>query len=50
MAPLTMWRAIELETLAKQYCLSLAVGGPVLLSEADIADTLAGFSNYGLKS
>jgi len=45
-----MWRAIELETLAKQYCLSLAVGGPVLLSEADIADTLAGFSNYGLKS
>ena len=43
-----MWRAIELETLAKQYCLSLAVGGPVLLSDAEIAETLEGFPSYGL--
>ena len=44
-----MWRAIELEALAKQYCLSLAVGGPVLLNDTEIAETLAGFSNYGLR-
>lgn len=43
-----MWRAIELEALAKQYCLSLAVGEPVLLSDAEIAETLEGFSGYGL--
>ena len=34
-----MWRAVELEALARQYCLSLNLGGPVLLSEDQIADT-----------
>lgn len=44
-----MWRAVELEALAKQYCLSLSVGGPVILSDAEIAETLEGFSGYGLR-
>src|SRR6478735_8133721 len=34
-----MWLAVELETIARQYYLSLAIGGPVLLSEAEIAET-----------
>nr|WP_319383628.1 class II aldolase/adducin family protein [uncultured Roseibium sp.] len=44
-----MWRAIELETIAKQYYLSLAIGGPVLLSDAAIDDTHRGFAGYGLQ-
>ena len=44
-----MWRAIELETIAKQYCLSLTIGGPVLLSDAEIEDTQKGFAGYGLQ-
>ncbi len=31
-----LWLAVELETLAKQYYLSLAIGGPKLLSDAEI--------------
>lgn len=45
-----MWRAVELETLAKQYCLSLTIGGPVLLSDAEINETLEAFGSYGLRS
>ena len=44
-----MWRAVELETLAKQYCLSLTIGGPVLLSDAEIAEAAAAFGSYGLR-
>lgn len=44
-----MWRAIELETIAKQYVLSLTIGGPHLLSDAQIEETLAGFATYGLQ-
>lgn len=44
-----MWLAVELETIAKQYYLSLTIGGPVLLTEAEIADTVKGFSTYGLQ-
>lgn len=44
-----MWLAVELETIAKQYYLSLSIGGPVLLSEAEIEDTRRGFSTYGLQ-
>lgn len=44
-----MWRAIELETIAKQYYLSLAIGGPVLLGDAEIEDTHKGFGSYGLQ-
>lgn len=45
-----MWRAVELEAIAKQYYLSLAIGGPVLLSDDDIAETQRGFAEYGLRS
>ena len=44
-----MWRAIELEAIAKQYYLSLAIGSPVLLSDADLAETHRGFAGYGVK-
>ncbi len=44
-----LWRAVELETIARQYHHSLAIGGPVLLSEDEIAEATAGFANYGLR-
>ncbi len=44
-----MWRAVELETLARQYCQSLTIGGPVLLSDAEIEDALSAFAGYGLR-
>ena len=44
-----MWRAGELETLAQQYVLALSVGDPVLLSQSDLAETLARFSDYGVR-
>ena len=44
-----MWLAVELETIARQYYLSLAIGGPVLLNEHDIAETAAAFGSYGLQ-
>ena len=43
-----MWRAIELETIARQYYLSLQIGGPVLLSDDEIELTQQGFASYGL--
>ncbi|MEZ5924371.1 MAG: class II aldolase/adducin family protein [Hyphomicrobiaceae bacterium] len=42
-----MWRAVELETLARQYILALQAGGPVLLTEAEIAAARAKFGGYG---
>ena len=44
-----MWRAVELETIARQYYHSLLISGPVLLSEEEIADTARGFTSYGLQ-
>jgi len=44
-----MWRAIELEAIAKQYYLSLAIGGPVLLSDIELEKTRNGFAGYGVK-
>ena len=44
-----MWRAVELETVARQYVFSLMIGGPVLLSAQAIEDTLKGFSGYGTR-
>ena len=44
-----MWLAVELETLARQYYLSLQIGEPVVLGEAEIADTAKSFSTYGLQ-
>lgn len=45
--PRTMWLAVELETLARQYWHSLQIGGPVLLSPEQIAETAAKFGGYG---
>ena len=42
-----MWLAVELETIAKQYYLSLCIGGPVLLSDAEIDRTIEKFKTYG---
>jgi L-fuculose-phosphate aldolase len=42
-----MWLAEELETLARQYILSLQAGGPVILSDAEIGEALAAFEGYG---
>jgi L-fuculose-phosphate aldolase len=44
-----MWLAVELETIAKQYYYSLAIGGPVVLPEAAIEDTRRSFGSYGLQ-
>lgn len=45
-----LWLAVELETLASQYYRSLLIGGPVLLSDAEIGDVAQDFANYGLKA
>jgi L-fuculose-phosphate aldolase len=42
-----MWLAIELETIAKQYYYALALGGPVLLPDEEIANVLERFKDYG---
>ena len=42
------WLAVELETIARQYYHALLIGGPVLLSAAEIAEAAAGFASYGL--
>jgi L-fuculose-phosphate aldolase len=44
-----MWLAVELETLARLYCLSLQTGTPHLLSDAELAEAAASFSTYGLR-
>ncbi|MEM9439027.1 MAG: class II aldolase/adducin family protein [Pseudomonadota bacterium] len=44
-----LWTAVELETLAKQYYHSLLIGGPVMLADAKIDETLRAFSGYGLQ-
>jgi L-fuculose-phosphate aldolase len=45
-----MWRAVELEALARLYYLSSLAGEPVLLSDEEIESEIARFENYGLKS
>jgi L-fuculose-phosphate aldolase len=45
-----MWRAVEVETLARQYALALQVGKPALLHDAEVAQVLEKFGNYGLMS
>jgi L-fuculose-phosphate aldolase len=41
-----MWRATELEALARQYLLADAAGGAILLSEADIEAARNMFAGY----
>ena len=42
-----MWRAVELEAIARQYVLSLQIGGPVLLAQDDMAAVRERFGDYG---
>lgn len=39
--------ALEVETLCEQYWRTLQVGGPVLLSEEEMADAIEQFKGYG---
>jgi L-fuculose-phosphate aldolase len=41
---------VEVETLARQYTLALQVGKPALLNDAEVAQVLEKFGNYGLMS
>jgi len=44
-----MWRAAELESLAKMYVLATLGGGtPVILSDDEIARTIERFAGYGM--
>ena len=43
-----LWTAVELETLAKQYYVTLTIGGPVMLTDEHIEETLRGIESYGL--
>ena len=44
-----MWLAVELETIARQYYNTLLIGGPVILSDKDIGETIAAFGSYGVQ-
>ena len=44
-----MWRAVELETLAKQFWLATLAGKPVVLADAEIMRTVERFRGYGAK-
>jgi L-fuculose-phosphate aldolase len=44
-----MWLAVELETLARQYYLSLALKGASILSDEEIAGVAQSFAGYGLQ-
>lgn len=44
-----LWLAVEMETLARQYVISLQLGEPPLLSDAEIAIVVAKFKEYGPK-
>lgn len=44
-----LWLAIEVETLAQQYILSLSLGGPVLLDTEQMAEVMVRFRDYGLR-
>lgn len=45
-----MWRAVELEALARVYYLARLAGEPVVLSDEEISREIERFENYGLKS
>ena len=42
-----MWRATELETLARMYILALTIGEPVILADDEIMRTVERFKTYG---
>lgn len=43
-----LWRAVELEALAKMYHLALALGTPVILPDAEVAVLVERFKTYGV--
>jgi L-fuculose-phosphate aldolase len=45
-----LWLAVEIETLARQYYLSLAIGGAQILPDDEIVRVVEKFKNYGPKS
>ncbi|HET6157958.1 MAG TPA: class II aldolase/adducin family protein [Dongiaceae bacterium] len=45
-----LWLAVEVETLAKQYYLSLAVGDAQVLPDGEITQVIEKFKNYGPKA
>ncbi len=45
-----LWIALEVETLAQQYVLSLQIGGPVLLPDEEIERVIEKFKDYGPRS
>jgi L-fuculose-phosphate aldolase len=45
-----VWLAAELETLCHQYAVALQVGAPLILSDAEIAETVERFRGYGLNA
>lgn len=42
-----LWLAVEVETLARQYYLSLSIGGAQILPNAEISQVVEKFKNYG---
>jgi len=44
-----MWRAVELETLAKMYYLASSIGTPAILGDDEIARIVERFKTYGYK-
>jgi L-fuculose-phosphate aldolase len=42
-----MWHAVELEALARQYYHSLLIGGPVILTDREIAETAKAMRSSG---
>ena len=42
-----MWRVVELETIARQYHLSLLAGKPVILSDEEVSLTIEKLADYG---
>ena len=44
-----LWLAGEVEVLARQYILSLMLGGPNLLSDTEVAQVVERFKDYGLR-
>jgi L-fuculose-phosphate aldolase len=45
-----LWRMRELENLARVMLLAEQSGTPVILSDADIAETLTSFQGYGIRN
>ena len=43
-----MWRATELEALARMYVVASATGTPVILSDLEIERTIERFQDYGM--